>query len=66
MYFLGGWLDNCEILIKKGFATLEDLTCCRDEIMIYLMDKGIDTRIAFKIMDTIYKGKIKKYMLLLF
>lgn len=29
------------------------------------MDKGIDTRIAFKIMDTIYKGKVKKYKELL-
>lgn len=33
--------------------------------MIYLMDKGFDTRIAFKIMDTIYKEKVKKYKELL-
>lgn len=66
LYSLCGWLDNGEILIENRVATLKYLTCYKDEIMIYLMDKGIDTRIAFKIMDTMYKGKVKKYMLLLF
>ena len=29
--------------------------------MIYLMDKGFDTEIELKIMDVIYKGRVKNY-----
>ena len=54
------WMNNAQDLIKNGTATLKDVIACRDDIMNYLMELGIEKEIAFKIMETIRKGRPAK------
>ncbi|MGX7198484.1 PolC-type DNA polymerase III [Enterococcus nangangensis] len=51
------WLGNAEELIRKGETTLADCIGCRDDIMVYLMHAGLDNGMAFKIMESVRKGK---------
>ncbi len=54
------WLNNAQDLVNQGIVTLNDAICCRDDIMIYLMKKGLPPNSAFKIMETVRKGKALK------
>lgn len=54
------WLGNAQSLIEDGTVTLDEAICCRDDIMIYLMKKGLEPNPAFKIMETVRKGKALK------
>ena len=54
------WLNNAQDLINQGIVTLTDAICCRDDIMIYLMKKGLPPNTAFKIMEVVRKGKALK------
>ena len=54
------WLGNAEYIIKQGYADLAHCICCRDDIMIYLISKGIDASKSFKIMENVRKGKVAK------
>lgn len=51
------WLNNAQDLIRDGVATLPQCICCRDDIMIYLIHKGLPPKTAFKIMEDVRKGK---------
>lgn len=51
------WLGNAEQLINDGICNLADVIGCRDDIMVYLMHKGLDASLAFKIMEFVRKGK---------
>ena len=51
------WLNNTQDLINDGIVTLNDAICCRDDIMIYLIKKGLEPNPAFKIMESVRKGK---------
>ena len=52
------WLGNAKDLIDSGVATLSSCICCRDDIMTYLISKGIDPEEAFKTMENVRKGKV--------
>ena len=51
------WSGNAEKLIQEGKATLREVIGCRDDIMTYLISKGIASNIAFFIMEDVRKGK---------
>ncbi len=48
---------NARNLITDKVATVDEVIGCRDDIMMYLISKGIDALIAFKIMEDVRKGK---------
>ena len=54
------WLNNAQELIDKGIVTLSEAIGCRDDIMVYLMKMGLEPNHAFKIMETVRKGKALK------
>ena len=51
------WLNNAQTLIQDGTIKLEDAICTRDDIMIYLIGMGLPPKPAFKIMESVRKGK---------
>ena len=54
------WLGNARDLIVSGTATVDSTVGCRDDIMLYLMDQGVEPKMAFDIMEAVRKGKVKK------
>lgn len=54
------WLNNAQEIIEQGIVTLKEAICCRDDIMIYLINKGLDPGMSFKIMESVRKGKVAK------
>lgn len=51
------WLNNAQYYIKEGFTTLKDCISTRDDIMVYLIYKGLPPKTAFNIMEKVRKGK---------
>ncbi|AUF83496.1 PolC-type DNA polymerase III [Mesoplasma syrphidae] len=51
------WLGNARDLIKENKANISTVIGCRDDIMVYLMSMGLDSSMAFTIMESVRKGK---------
>lgn len=51
------WVGNALTLIEEGKATIRTAICTRDDIMIYLINMGMEEGLSFKIMESVRKGK---------
>lgn len=54
------WLGNAQKLIQEGKCKLSSAICCRDDIMVYLINQGLDSGDAFTIMERVRKGIVAK------
>ena len=54
------WAGNIHDLIVNGTATVDETVGCRDDIMLYLIQKGMQPSLAFKFMEAVRKGNIHK------
>ena len=51
------WLNNAKDYIESGDATLKDVISVRDDIMTFLIQKGLEPQQAFKMSESVRKGK---------
>ncbi|KLK95388.1 PolC-type DNA polymerase III [Lactococcus lactis] len=54
------WSGNAQDLIRSGIADLSSVIGCRDDIMVYLIHKGLENGLAFTIMERVRKGMWNK------
>ncbi|MCL1997431.1 MAG: PolC-type DNA polymerase III [Turicibacter sp.] len=51
------WTNNGQELIRNRQATLKEIIPSRDDIMVYLIHQGVTKKVAFKIMESVRKGR---------
>lgn len=54
------WLGNAKDLIEKEHRPVEQTISTRDDVMTSLIARGVDSSMAFKIMEYVRKGKAAK------
>ena len=51
------WINNAQNLVKEGIAPLNKVIATREDIMLYLINNGMDKKKSFKIMEKVRKGR---------
>ncbi len=51
------WTNNAQDLVRSGTATIKDVICTRDDIMLGLISMGLAPKESFSIMEHVRKGK---------
>ncbi len=51
------WINNAQEVIRQGHALIGEVISTRDDIMVYLIQKGVQKKKAFDIMERVRKGK---------
>ncbi len=51
------WLNNAQDLVRNGVATLKEIIPTRDDIMVYLINKGVEKKASFVIMESVRRGR---------
>ncbi len=51
------WVNNAQDLVRSGVIDLKRAICTRDDIMTYLLSKGMDELESFKTMESVRKGR---------
>ena len=54
------WAGNIHDIVVNGIAPTDKCVGCRDDIMLYLIDMGMEPKRAFKFMEAVRKGAIHK------
>ncbi|EIN14891.1 DNA polymerase III alpha subunit [Mycoplasmopsis agalactiae 14628] len=51
------WINNADELVLEKGRKLNEVVCCRDDIMPMLIAKGIEPLMSFTLMEKVRKGK---------
>ncbi|MBQ3210832.1 MAG: PolC-type DNA polymerase III [Oscillospiraceae bacterium] len=54
------WAGNIRDLVVNKIADVNETVSCRDDIMLYLISVGMQPSLAFKVMEDVRKGKVKR------